>query len=79
MVSEVCLGSMTWVIQNTFEDAKQQIEYALECGINFIDTAEMYPVPPNKETSGDTERIIGRWLSDNQDRREDIILSLIHI
>ena len=75
MVSEVCLGSMTWGIQNTFEDAKQQIEYALECGINFIDTAEMYPVPPNKETSGDTERIIGRWLLDNQDRREDIILA----
>jgi len=60
MVSEVCLGSMTWGIQNTQADANQQIDYALAQGINFIDTAEMYPVPPNKETQGDTERIIGR-------------------
>lgn len=75
MVSEVCLGSMTWGIQNTVDDAKQQIDYALECGINFIDTAEMYPVPPNKETYGDTERYIGKWLADNQDSRKDIILA----
>ena len=86
MVSEVCLGSMTWGIQNTLDEAKEQIDYALQCGINFIDTAEMYPVPPNKETYGDTERNIGQWLADNQERRKDIVLaskiaglSLIHI
>ena len=75
MVSEVCLGSMTWGIQNTLDEAKEQIDYALQCGINFIDTAEMYPVPPNKETYGDTERNIGQWLADNQDRRKDIVLA----
>ncbi len=44
-VSRVCLGSMTWGVQNTQADADEQIEYAMACGINFIDTAEMYPVP----------------------------------
>ncbi len=74
-VSRVCLGSMTWGIQNTQSDADQQIAYALECGVNFIDTAEMYPIPPNDETYGDTERIIGDWLSRNASKRKDIVLA----
>ena len=75
MVSEVCLGSMTWGIQNTLDEAKEQIEYALDAGINFIDTAEMYPVPPNKTSCGDTERFIGKWLAENQNQRKNIVLA----
>ena len=75
MVSEVCLGSMTWGIQNSLEEAVEQIDHALECGINFIDTAEMYPIPPNKETYGDTERIIGKWLGNNKEKRQQIVLA----
>lgn len=73
-VSEVCLGTMTWGIQNTQSDADQQIACALDNGVNFIDTAEMYPVPPNKETYGDTERILGNWLSRNHAKRSDMVL-----
>lgn len=74
-VSNICLGSMTWGIQNTQQDADQQIEYALNKGINFIDTAELYPVPPNSDTYGDTERIIGNWLERNSEKRKDIVLA----
>ena len=74
-VSEVCLGSMTWGVQNNQQDADQQIEYALERGINFIDTAEMYAVPPSPDTYGKTESIIGNWLKDNKEKRSDIILA----
>ena len=58
-VSRVCLGSMTWGVQNTQQDADQQIEYALSQGVNFIDTAELYPVPPSGDKYGHTEMIIG--------------------
>ena len=75
MVSEVCLGSMTWGVQNTSQDGFEQIDYALDQGINFIDTAEMYPVPPSKDTQGDTEKIIGMWLSQNPTKRQDIVLA----
>ena len=74
-VSRVCLGSMTWGIQNNQQEADQQIDYAIEQGINFIDTAEMYPVPPNKKTYGDTERIIGNWLTRNTHKRDDLIIA----
>lgn len=74
-VSRVCLGSMTWGIQNTQSDADEQIEYALSQGINFIDTAEMYPVPPNAQTYGDTERFIGNWFARHPQMREKIILA----
>lgn len=74
-VSRVCLGSMTWGKQNTQQDADDQIEYALAQGINFIDTAEMYPVMPDAQTQGDTERIIGNWLSRNPTRRQDFVLA----
>lgn len=74
-VSRACLGSMTWGIQNTQSDADAQIEYAMAEGINFIDTAEMYPVPPNQETSGDTERCIGNWLDRNRNKRAQLIIA----
>ena len=74
-VSRICLGSMTWGQQNSQEDANQQIDYALSQGINFIDTAEMYAVPPSPDTYGKTETIIGNWLAENPDRRTDIILA----
>ena len=74
-VSEVCLGSMTWGEQNTEAEGHEQIDYALEAGINFIDTAEIYAVPPKPETCGATERIIGTWIAKNQSKREDIVLA----
>lgn len=74
-VSRVCLGSMTWGLQNTQRDANEQIAYALSKGVNFIDTAEMYAVPPSPDTYGKTEQIIGDWFSRNQQKRSDIILA----
>lgn len=74
-VSEVCLGSMTWGSQNTQQQAFDQIDYALEQGVNFIDTAELYAVPPKKETYGLTEQYIGHWLAQNPAKRKDIILA----
>jgi aryl-alcohol dehydrogenase (NADP+) len=61
-VSKVCLGTMTWGQQNTEAEAHEQLDYAIAQGINFIDTAEMYPVPPNAETQGRTEKYVGTWL-----------------
>ena len=74
-VSRVCLGTMTWGKQNNQKDADEQMAFALDCGVNFIDTAEMYAVPPSPETYGKTEAIIGNWLSRNGSRREDIVLA----
>ncbi|WP_299080390.1 aldo/keto reductase [uncultured Paraglaciecola sp.] len=74
-VSRVCLGSMTWGLQNSQPEANEQIEYALSQGVNFIDTAELYPVPPSGDKYGGTETIIGNWLSENSTRRKDIILA----
>ncbi len=74
-VSRICLGSMTWGLQNNQADANEQIEYALAQGINFIDTAEMYAVPPSAETYGKTETIIGNWLAANPTRRKEIVLA----
>lgn len=62
-VPEICLGTMTFGEQNTQPQAFQQLDYALERGLNFWDTAEMYPVPPKRETQSATERIIGNWLA----------------
>ncbi len=74
-VSELCLGSMTWGSQNSQEDANRQIEISLNNGINFLDTAEMYPTTPRSaETQGDTERIIGRWFN-KSGQRSNIILA----
>lgn len=77
-VSEFCLGSMTWGTQNTADEGHAQIDRALDAGINFIDTAEMYPVNPiSEETIGRTERIIGLWF-DRDMRRDDVILATKH-
>lgn len=74
-VSRVCLGSMTWGLQNSQTEANEQIEYALAQGVNFIDTAELYPVPPSGDKHGGTEIIIGNWLAKNPTRRKDVILA----
>ena len=74
-VTELCLGTMTFGEQNTAADAHAQIDHALACGINFIDTAEMYPVPPNRETQGRTETIIGQWLVRHRARRGEFVLA----
>ncbi|WP_339387108.1 NADP(H)-dependent aldo-keto reductase [Vibrio caribbeanicus] len=73
-VSNIGLGSMTYGEQNDQNDASSQLDYAFERGINFIDTAEMYPVPPKKHTQGLTESYIGNWLSNSQ-KREKVILA----
>ena len=75
VVSFLCLGSMTWGTQNTEAEGHAQIDLALDRGINFLDTAEMYPVNPlSKETQGDTERVIGSWIK-SSGRREDIVIA----
>ena len=61
-VSKICLGSMTWGNQNTEAEGHAQLDYAFDHGINFIDTAELYPVPATAETQGRTSKIIGTWL-----------------
>ena len=61
-VSEICLGTMTWGEQNSEGDAHRQLDYAVSRGINFVDVAEMYPVPPKAETQGRTEACLGSWL-----------------
>ena len=74
-VSEICLGTMTWGEQNSEAEGHAQIDWALEHGINFIDTAEMYPVPPAQKTQGATERILGSWLAKNRHRREKLVVA----
>tara|TARA_R100001369_G_scaffold29172_4_gene52629 strand:+ start:118431 stop:119465 length:1035 start_codon:yes stop_codon:yes gene_type:complete len=76
-VSKICLGSMTWGQQNTEKEGHEQIEYALEQGINFIDTAEMYSVPANKDTQGSTEKIIGSWFKKSGKRNKIVLASKI--
>ena len=61
-VSKICLGTMTFGQQNTEAEGHAQMDYALDNGVNFFDTAEMYSIPANKDTYGSTERIIGTWL-----------------
>ena len=73
-VSVICLGSMTWGQQNTEADAHTQLDAALEAGINFVDTAEMYPIPTKGETYGRTEQYIGSWIK-GRNKRDKIILA----
>ncbi len=74
-VSEICLGSMTWGTQNSEAEGHAQIDLALDRGVNFIDTAELYPsCPMSAETAGRTEAIIGTWLA-GSGRRDDVILA----
>ncbi|MGB0859920.1 MAG: aldo/keto reductase [Pseudoalteromonas spongiae] len=74
-VSRICLGTMTWGVQNNQLDANQQIELAAEHGINFMDTAEMYAVPPTPETYGKTEEIIGNYFAKNKQKRDDWVVA----
>ena len=62
LVTQICLGSMTWGQQNTEAEGHAQMDLAFSRGVNFIDTAELYPIPPKAETQGRTEKIIGSWM-----------------
>ena len=73
-VSTICLGTMTWGEQNTQREGFEQMDYALDQGVNFWDTAELYAVPPKAETFGHTETIIGNWFEKNK-KREKVILA----
>lgn len=72
-VSQVCLGTMTWGEQNSEDEAHAQLDLAREHGVNFIDTAEMYPVPPNARTQGRTEEFLGSWLA--RHARHEVIVA----
>ncbi len=76
-VSKLCLGTMTWGNQNTQEEAFQQMDYALDHGINFFDTAELYPVPAEEKTYAETERIIGNWFEKTRNRDKVVLASKI--
>ena len=76
-VSKICLGTMTWGNQNTQKEAFAQMDYALEKGVNFFDTAELYPVPATPETYADTERIIGNWFQKTKNREKIVLASKI--
>ncbi|MDO5769540.1 MAG: aldo/keto reductase [Psychrobacter sp.] len=73
-VSKICLGTMTWGQQNTETEAHEQMDFALDHGVNFWDTAEMYPSPPDKDKQGDTERFLGSWLA-KTGRRDEVVLA----
>ena len=70
-VSVICLGTMTWGEQNTFEEGYEQMDYAVEHGVNFFDTAELYPIPPKPDTQGKTEECIGNWFKRTGKRDEN--------
>jgi aryl-alcohol dehydrogenase-like predicted oxidoreductase len=73
-VSELCLGTMTFGEQNSEAEGHAQMDYAVECGINIFDAAEIYPVPPKPETQGRTEEIIGTWLA-RQKKRDKVLIA----
>lgn len=75
--SKICLGTMTFGEQNSEQDAHEQLDFAIDSGINFIDTAEMYSVPGRKETQGSTERYIGTWLKHRPDRDKLIVATKV--
>lgn len=74
-VSKICLGTMTWGKQNTQVEGFEQMNYAIDQGINFFDTAELYSVPVEAETQGDTERIIGNWFKKTGNRDAVVLAS----
>jgi aryl-alcohol dehydrogenase-like predicted oxidoreductase len=76
-VSKICLGTMTWGRQNSEAEGHAQMDYAVEHGVNFFDTAELYPVPPRKEEQGDTEKFIGTWFKKTGNRKNVILASKI--
>ena len=73
-VSVICLGTMTWGEQNSFDEGYEQMDYAVDNGVNFFDTAELYPIPPKAETQGRTEECIGNWFK-KSGKRDEIILA----
>lgn len=76
-VSKICLGTMTFGNQNTEAEGHQQMDYALDQGVNFFDTAELYPVPASADTQGETERIMGTWFKKTGKRSEVILASKV--
>ena len=76
-VSLICLGTMTWGTQNTEKEAFEQMDYALQQGVNFFDTAELYSVPPNAQSYGKTELMIGNWFKQRNNRDKIILASKI--
>ena len=76
-VSKICLGTMTWGRQNTEQEGHDQMDYSFEQGVNFFDTAELYPIPPRQEEQGATERFIGTWFKKTGLRDKIILASKI--
>ncbi len=76
-VSTICLGTMTWGQQNSQEEGFEQMDYALDQGVNFFDTAELYAIPPKKNTYGKTEEIIGNWFKNKKNRSKVILATKI--
>ena len=76
-VSLICLGTMTYGEQNSQEEGFQQMDFALENGVNFFDTAELYAIPPKEKTYGKTEEIIGNWFEARKNRKKIILATKI--
>lgn len=76
-ISVIGLGTMTWGQQNTEQQGHDQMDYAFSKGVNFFDTAELYPIPPKRQTQGETERIIGTWFKNTGNRGKIILASKI--
>ena len=76
-VSAICLGTMTWGQQNTIEEGHEQMDYALDQGVNFFDAAELYPIPPMPETQGKTEECIGSWFKKTGNREKVFLASKV--
>ena len=76
-ISKICLGTMTWGRQNNEEEAQEQMDYALDQGVNFFDTAELYPVPAKKELYAVTEELIGNWFKKTGNRDRVVLASII--
>ena len=76
-VSTICLGTMTWGEQNTQDEGFEQMDYAIDQGVNFWDTAEIYSIPMREETYGETERIIGNWFKKTNKRHKVILATQV--
>ncbi|PDH20315.1 MAG: aldo/keto reductase [Pelagibacterales bacterium MED-G40] len=76
-VSLICLGTMTWGTQNSEKDAFEQMDYSVDQGVNFFDTAELYSVPPTKDSYGKTEIMIGNWFEKRKNRKKIILASKV--
>jgi len=76
-VSKICLGTMTWGKQNTEEEGHEQMDYAVDQGVNFFDTAELYPIPAHPDRHSDTEKIIGTWFKKNGNRDKVVLATKI--